>query len=265
LPLWSIEPADPLHRLMEILQAEGLWVATNVGGRQWPLLKGINLKIPAQQITVLLGESGAGKTILARAISGLLPEQLFVSRGRICYGGRDMSAPDSWIGIRGRKIFYAPQNAAACLDPVMPVGRQICETSRIGENELAELLAHLQFADPGRILRSYPFTLSGGENQRCLLAMALAARAELLILDEPTAELDVAAQEEFVGILQAQQRAHSLTVLLISHHLGFIKNIAQNLCVMFQGEMVDAGTPEKVLRSPGHAYTRDIAAYLGPH
>jgi ABC-type glutathione transport system ATPase component len=247
---------------MDILRAEDLWVEKIADGRRQPVLRGINLEIPSDQVTVLLGESGAGKTILARALTGLLPDGFVASRGRILFGRQDMSKPGSWDRVRGRKIFYAPQNAAASLNPVLTIGRQIRETSRISENELAVLLARLQFADPERILRSYPFTLSGGENQRCLLAMALAARAELLILDEPTAELDEVAQEEFVRVLQAQQRAHSLTVLLISHHLGFSKSIAQNLCVMFRGELVEAGTPETVLRSPGHAYTRDIAAYL---
>jgi ABC-type glutathione transport system ATPase component len=247
---------------MDILRAEDLWVEKIADGRRQPVLRGINLEIPSDQVTVLLGESGAGKTILARALTGLLPAGFFASRGRILFGGQVMSLPGSWARVRGRKIFYAPQNAAASLNPVLTIGRQIRETSRIPENELAVLLAHLQFADPERILRSYPFSLSGGENQRCLLAMALAARVELLILDEPTAELDEVAQEEFVRVLQAQQRSYSLTVLLISHHLGFIKSIAQNLCIMVRGELVEAGAPETVLRSPGHAYTRDIAAYL---
>jgi ABC-type glutathione transport system ATPase component len=251
-----------LAGLVDVLRAQDLWIEKSTAEGPLPVLRGITLEIPGGQVTVLLGESGAGKTILARALSGLLPDGFFVGRGRIEYGGQALSVPGDWLGIRGRKIFYAPQNAAASLNPVLTIGRQIRETSRMGEEELADLLARLQFAAPERILRSYPFNLSGGENQRCLLAMALAGRAELLILDEPTAELDAAAQEEFVRVLQAQQRAHALTVLLISHHLGFIKSIAQNLCVMSRGELVEAGTPEAILRSPGHAYSRDIAAYL---
>ncbi len=247
---------------MDILRAEDLWIEKSAAGGPPPILRGVHLGIPAGQVTVLLGESGAGKSLLARALSGLLPENFSISRGRIWYRRQLMDTPGSWSGVRGRKIFYAPQNAAASLNPVLTIGRQIRETSRLSENEITELLAHLQFADPERILHSYPFSLSGGENQRCLLAMALSGHAELLILDEPTAELDVAAQEEFVRVLQARQRSGSLTVLLISHHLGFVKNIAQQLCVMYRGELVDAGAPETVLGSPGHAYTRDIAAYL---
>ena len=253
---------DQACPLKALLRTEDLWVDWIAGGRRQPVLRGINLEIPCGQVTVLLGESGAGKTILARALIGLLPAGFFIGRGRILFNGRVMSAPGTWAGVRGREIFYAPQNAAASLNPVLTIGRQIRETSRLPETELLPLLALLQFADPERILRSYPFALSGGENQRCLLAMALAARARFLILDEPTAELDAAAQEDFVRVLQEQQRAYSLTLLLISHHLGFIASIAQNLVVMSRGELVDAGVPEAVLRSPVHPYTRDIAAYL---
>lgn len=263
MPPWRIELPDPLHSLMDILRAEDLWIEKETAAGPLPFLRGVRMAIPAGQVTVLLGESGAGKTLLARALSGLLPEHFSISRGRIWYRRQLMNAPGSWAGVRGQKIFYAPQNAAACLNPVLSIGRQIRECSRIGDRELADLLARLQFADPGRVLLAYPFALSGGENQRCLLAMALASRTEVLILDEPTAEIDAAAQDEFVRVLLEYQRAQALTILLISHHLGFIHSIAQNLCVMSKGEVVASGVPQAVLGSPGHAYTRDIAAYLG--
>jgi ABC-type glutathione transport system ATPase component len=247
---------------MGILRVEDLWVEKSAAAGSVPLLRSIDLDLPAGQVTVLLGETGSGKTLLARALSGLLPEGFRVSRGRILFRQQVMDTPASWSAVRGRKIFYAPQNSAASFNPVLTIGRQICECSRITDEELAGMLRRLQFADPGRILRSYPFALSGGENQRCLLALALATRADVLILDEPTAEIDCAAQEEFVEVLREYQRTDPLTVLLISHHLGFVENIAQYLCIMFRGELVDAGTPEDLIRSPGHAHSRDIAAYL---
>jgi ABC-type glutathione transport system ATPase component len=248
---------------MILLQAEDLWVESRSQGQQQPVLRAINFKIMANQVTVLLGESGAGKTMLARAFSGLLPEGFSVSRGFIAYRGKRLATPASWLEVRGSKIFYSPQNAAASLNPVLTIGRQIREYSRINENQLLEMLAGMEISDPRRILHSYPFMLSGGENQRCLLAMALAGRAELLILDEPTAELDSAAQAELIRVLLTYQRQYSLAVLLISHHLDLIKDIAKNLYIMCDGEIVDSGTPTDVFRSPRHPYTREIGAYLG--
>jgi ABC-type glutathione transport system ATPase component len=248
---------------MVLLQAEDLWVEGYGHGRQQPVLKAVDLKIMAGRITVLIGESGAGKTMLARALCGLLPDGFFVSRGRIAYQGKRLATPASWSRMRGRKFFYSPQNAAASLNPVLTIGRQIAETSRIGQEQLLDMLAGLRFADPQRILEAYPFMLSGGENQRCLLAMALAGRSELLILDEPTAELDPAARADFIRILQTCQRCYGLTVLLISHHLDLIRDIAQDLYVMCSGAIVDSGTFNVVLAAPGHPYTREIAAYLG--
>jgi peptide/nickel transport system ATP-binding protein len=245
-----------------MLRTEDLWVEKIVADGALPVLRGVTMDVPAGQVTVLLGESGAGKTMLARALSGLLPDGFRIRGGGIFYRGRPLRFPRAWDGIRGHKIFYAPQNAAACFNPVLTIGRQIRECSSISAAELEDLLACLQFADPQRILRSHAFALSGGENQRCLLALALACCEEVLILDEPTSEIDDAAHDEFIRVLLAYQRARSLTVLLISHHLGFIQGIAQNLCVMSRGEMVANGPQRTVLAAPAHAYTREIAAYL---
>jgi len=244
-----------------MLRAQDLWVEKTVGG-PLPLLRGIDMEIPAGRVTVLLGESGAGKTVLARALSGLLPAELRVSRGRVLFHGRPLAAARDWADVRGREIFYAPQNAAASFNPVLTIGRQIRESSSIGNDELEELLARLQFAEPGRVLRAYPFALSGGENQRCLLALALACGAGVLILDEPTSEIDAGAHDEFVKVLLECQRRRSLTILLISHHLGFIGKVADQLCILSGGEVVAAGEPQDVLASCGHPYAREIAAYL---
>jgi ABC-type glutathione transport system ATPase component len=245
-----------------MLRTENLWVEKSTAAGPVPVLRGISLAVPSGQVTVLLGESGAGKTILARALSGLLPDGMRVGGGRILFRGRELDRPGAWDALRGREIFYAPQNAAACLNPVLTIGCQIRECCRIGRDDLDALLVRLRFSDPQRILRSYSFALSGGECQRCLLAMALACCAEMLILDEPTSEIDATAQEEFIRVLLDYQRDRSLTVLLISHHLGFVQGIAHNLCVMSRGELLAAGTPSSVLASPHHAYMREIAAYL---
>jgi len=244
-----------------MLRVEDLWVE-RMAGERTAFLRGINLEIAAGSLTVLLGETGAGKTLLARALSGLLPDGFRIGRGRVLYRGRSLDTPRSWEGVRGRGIFYAPQNAGACLNPVLTIGRQLRECGRMDDRELSELLARLHLADPGRILGSYPFALSGGENQRCLLAMALASRAEMLILDEPTSEIDSASQDEFIRVLVEQQQARSLAVLLISHHLGFVRDVARSVCILSRGELVAAGSPQAVFASPSHPYAREIAAYL---
>ncbi|MCU0237030.1 MAG: ATP-binding cassette domain-containing protein [Acidobacteria bacterium] len=244
-----------------MLRAEGLWLE-KTAAPPVPLLRGVDLEVPAGRVTVLLGASGAGKTLLARALCGLLPPGVRIQRGRVLFQGREMASQKAWTGIRGREVFYAPQNAAASFNPVLTIGRQIRECSRLGGGELEELLARLQFADPGRVLRSYPFALSGGENQRCLLALALACGAGTLILDEPTSEIDAAAHDEFVHVLLEQQRRRGLSVLLISHHLGFVGRIADRLGILCGGEMVAAGEPLGVLASPVHPYAREIAAYM---
>jgi peptide/nickel transport system ATP-binding protein len=247
---------------MPVLQAEKLGVAREAGGGPIPVLHEIDLDLPDGEVTVLLGETGAGKTLLARALVGLLPSGFVQSAGRIRFRGRAMAGARDWEAVRGRGIFYAPQNAAACLNPVVTVGRQIGESSRCGAGEIAGLLERLRFADPGRVLRSCPHELSGGENQRVLLILALAARAEVLILDEPTAELDEEAQADCLRVLAEERRRRRLTVLLISHHLGSVRAVAARIGIMRCGEMVFAGAPAAVLAAPVHPYVREVAACL---
>lgn len=246
---------------MDMLRSEGLWLEKTAGPPS-PLLRGVDVQVPAGCVTVLLGASGAGKTLLARALCGLLPPGVRIQSGRVLFQGREMASPAAWTGVRGPEVFYAPQNAAASFNPVLTIGRQIRESSCLGNGELEELLACLQFTEPGRIMRSYPFALSGGENQRCLLALALACGAGVLILDEPTAEIDAAAHQEFVGVLLEHQRRRGLTVLLITHHLGFIDSAADKLCVLCNGEMVAAGDAPGALAASGHPYAREIAACM---
>lgn len=248
--------------MMAVLQAEKLCVDKAGPGGPRTVLRAIDLDLPEGEITVLLGETGAGKTLLARALTGLLPDGFRLRSGRILYRGRALDSPGAWCGVRGQGIFYAPQNAAASFNPVLTIGRQIRECGRSDDGEIEDLLARLRFAEPRRILRSYPHQLSGGENQRGLLALALAACPDVLILDEPTSELDADARDEFIRVLVDQQRCRALTVLLISHHLGFVRRIAASLCIMSQGEMVAAGDPAAVLASPVHPYVREIAACL---
>lgn len=241
-----------------MLQTRGLRVIDAATGRA--LLDGVDFDLAAGRITVLLGESGAGKTLLARSLAGLLPAGLR-ARGRICYRGREMD-DDAWEGVRGREVFYSPQNAAASLNPVLTVGAQAREESGLRRGGIEALLGRLRLADPARALRSYPHELSGGECQRCLLALALARGAGVLLLDEPFSEIDADAHDDLADFLRAEQRRSGLTVLLVSHHLGFVGRVADRLCVLAGGRVAACGDPAEVLASGRHPYVREIARYL---
>ena len=243
-----------------MLRAQGLWVDDPCQGRT--LLHGVDCHLQPGKVAVLLGASGAGKTLLARALCGMLPAGLRLGQGAVFFRGRRMAAND-WTGVRGRQVFYAPQNAAASFNPVLPLGRQVRECAvACGGPDLEPLLERLGIADPRRILRSYPHELSGGECQRCLLAMALASGAGTLLLDEPLAEIDPDAQDDFIRQLRQWQLRRELTVLLVSHHLGFVRRVADALHVLASGRMVACGADARSLAASGHADAMEIARAL---
>ncbi|HOW44167.1 MAG TPA: ATP-binding cassette domain-containing protein [Candidatus Aminicenantes bacterium] len=241
-----------------MLRTRGLRVVDAATGRA--LLEGVDFDLVAGRVTVLLGASGSGKTLLARSLAGLLPGELRAG-GRVFYRGREMDE-DAWQGVRGREVFYAPQNAAASLNPVLAVGGQLAEESDLGPGDLEALLGRLRLADPARALRAYPHELSGGECQRCLLALALSRRASVLLLDEPFSEIDAGAHDDLAAVLRAEQRRRGLTVLLVSHQLGLLGGLADRLCVLARGRVAACGDPAEVLASGRHPYVRAIARYL---
>ncbi|MCP5103004.1 MAG: ABC transporter ATP-binding protein [bacterium] len=226
-----------------------------------PLLKKVSIEIRKNKITGLIGESGSGKTILSKTLSALLPETIFFKEGIFSYKGETIDY-NRLKKLRGTHIFYTPQNAAASLNPVMKLKHQVNETSKIGPLELIELLKSLGFPDPQRILNAYPFELSGGENQRCLLAIAAALQPELLILDEPTAGLDQHLQGNFIRLVKEIQEQYDLTILLITHNLSIARNISDYVYIILQGEIVEQGTPEDLFSSPVHNYTKEIVRLL---
>jgi len=243
---------------MAFLETEELTVSVRTKTEGTVLLRNISLQVNSGEVTALIGESGAGKTLLAKTISGLLDPERFVIRGRMSLKGKpvaDWNSPRAW---RGRTILYAPQNAAASLDPVMRIGKQIRETSVVSEREVRRILQRLGFDDPERIMRAYPFELSGGENQRCLFALVLAMNPELLILDEPTAELDARVQLEMMALLEGFQKDLGLTLLILTHNLFLVRKMADWIYVIRNGTILEHGDRESVLNAPVHPYTREI-------
>ncbi|MCX6582965.1 MAG: ATP-binding cassette domain-containing protein [Candidatus Aminicenantes bacterium] len=222
-----------------------------------PLLQNVTIDIRKNKVTCLIGESGSGKTIFSKTIAALLPENVFIEQGDILYQGQSIDY-SMLKKSRGRRIFYTPQNAAASLNPALKINRQVNESSKLDQAQLLDLLSDLDFRDPERILNSYPFQLSGGENQRCLLAMAVALQPELLILDEPTSALDHHLQEGFMGLIKKVQQRFGLTILLITHNLSLVRNAADYIYIILNGEILEDGIPGDLLTCPRHAYTREI-------
>ncbi|MDQ1351863.1 MAG: peptide/nickel transport system ATP-binding protein ddpF [Acidobacteriota bacterium] len=222
-----------------------------------PFLKNVSIDLRKDKITCLIGESGSGKTIFSKTIAALLPENVFIEQGDIFYKGKAIDYC-TLKKSRGRLIFYSPQNAAASLNPVLKIKRQVNEWAKLDQTQLLDLFRDLEFQDPERVLNSYPFQLSGGENQRCLLAMAVAQQPELLILDEPTSAMDLHLQEEFMGLIKKVRQQFELTILLITHNLSLVRNAADYIYIILNGEIIEHGTPGDLLTSPGHAYTREI-------
>lgn len=237
-----------------ILRISGLEVGPETAGTE-PVLQELDLELPELALTTLIGESGCGKTMLCRALTALLPPGMIVRSGRIFFRGRQVDDPSE---LRGRSIFYAPQNAAASLNPTRRIKGQILESSRRPRRDLPAIMSRLGFNDPERVLQSYPFQLSGGENQRCLLALALCLQPELLILDEPTAALDPELQEETLELISEIQVEFGLSLLLVTHNLELVRRHAGWLAIMEKGRLVETGPAARILAAPQHPYSREI-------
>ena len=252
-----------------MLNVENLAVESN---QAVPILENINIQIKKNNITSLIGESGAGKTIFAKTLAALLPPHIVMTKGTIFYENQPVTY-NSLKKMRGSHIFYTPQNAPASLNPVIKIKTQIKETSKLEHRQLIKLLNDLGIQGPDRILNSYPFELSGGENQRCLLAMAIAQKPRLLILDEPTASLDQSLQESFMQLIKTIQQQYFLTILLITHNVSIAGNVSDFIYIILKGKIIEQGPPRELFSNPTHEYTKEIIHYFfasggqarGPH
>ncbi len=244
---------------MRALELADLWVAAPGPGGRTPLLRGVGLSLAAGEVAGLVGLSGAGKSLTARALAGLLPPPLVAVRGRLRLAGREvpLADPAGWRGLRGREVLLLFQQAGAALNPVMGVGAQIEEALRAGRGEgragarrrSREALARVGL-DPALAVRRPP-QLSGGQRQRVLLALAFALAPPVLLADEPTTGLDPAAQEGILALLAGLAQEAGSAVLFISHDLRAARTLCRRLAVMAAGRVVEAGATAAVLARAG--------------
>jgi oligopeptide/dipeptide ABC transporter ATP-binding protein len=229
---------------------------------------GVSFHVGPGETVGLVGESGCGKTIVALSILGVVPRPGRVVGGSIRFEGEELvGAPlERLRRVRGGGIGIVFQEPGAALNPVHAVGRQIADVLRLhrgmfgGEAraEAVRLLEEVGIPRAAERVRAYPHELSGGMRQRATIAMAVAARPRLLIADEPTTALDVIVQAEILGLLRQLQRDHRMALLLITHDVAVVEDLADRVLVMYTGKLVETGSAAELFREPRHPYTRGL-------
>ncbi len=236
-------------------------------GELWAV-DGISFDVEAGETVGLVGESGCGKTIVALSILDLIPHPGRVVSGRVLFEGRDLLRlpPEEMRRVRGAGIGIIFQEAAAALNPVYRIGNQIADVIRLHRglarrdawSEAVKVLAAMGIPEPEKRARSYPFELSGGMKQRAMIAIAMAGRPKLLIADEPTTALDLTVQAEISDLLRQIQDEYRMAILIISHDLELVADMADRTMVMYTGRLVETADTKELVGEPMHPYTQGL-------
>jgi peptide/nickel transport system ATP-binding protein len=236
-------------------------------------LRGIDLDVAPGEAVGLVGESGCGKSVTWLAALGLLPAKARIT-GSATLDGQEMlgAAPAVLDRVRGGRIAMIFQDPASSLNPVIRIGRQVEEALRLHRGlqgaaaraEARRLFDQVGIPDAARRLDAWPHELSGGQNQRVMIAMALAGRPELLVADEPTTALDVTIQAQILELLQELRRDTGMALVLISHDLGVVAETCDRVCVMYAGRIVEQAAVASLFARPTHPYTRGLLGALPP-
>jgi peptide/nickel transport system ATP-binding protein len=235
-----------------------------------PVLRRVSLAVDVGEVHGIVGESGAGKSTIAKAILGIIPSQVKLVGGRIAFEGRDLLSlsRNELRALLGRDIALVPQDPSTALNPSRRIEAQLTDGLRLKRGLSAKaarerahvLLEEVQIRDPERVLTSYPHQLSGGMRQRVLIAAAFGLEPKLVIADEPTTALDVTVQKQILRLIRSLQERHGTSVLFVSHDLGVVAKICDRLSVLYMGRVMEQGTTEAVLSAPRHTYTRALLA-----
>ncbi len=263
--------------MSDLLRVQDLKVEFAVHGGVVRAVKGASFRVGHASTVALVGESGSGKSVISQAIMGILPNVASVTGGSILFddpeaGGHvsNLATMDTegsaYRRIRGGRISIIFQEPMTSLSPLHTVGNQVTEavklhrdvTDRAAEDLAREMLGLVGFPDPAKAIRTYPFELSGGLRQRAMIAMALVCRPALLIADEPTTALDVTIQAQILKLIRDLQQELQMSVLMITHDLGVVANVADEVVVLYQGEVMEAGTLEDLFADPRHPYLQAL-------
>lgn len=233
-----------------------------------PVVEDFSLQVKQGEILGIVGESGSGKSTVIRAAMGLLGNTGAVTKGDIYYKGHnipDMSRKEL-RSLRGVEMGMIFQNAGASMSPVRTIGDQMYEAVRQHENisrreveeSAIDLFSRINLQDGRKILASYPFELSGGMNQRAAIVMAMLLRPELLFADEPTSALDVTVQAQVVEELCKMREIFGTAIVIVTHHIGVVRKMADHVAVMQKGRLVEYGTTQEVTENPQETYTKEL-------
>ncbi len=241
-------------------------------GRGDSVVRNISFKVHPGETLALVGESGSGKTVTCRAILRILPKIAQIRTGRVLLETPDGAIELSSLAdrqmrrVRGDRVSMIFQEPMRSLSPLHRIGNQVGEVLWLHRGASAKQARHavlatfeqVGFPDPERAFRSYPFELSGGMQQRAMIAMAMVSRPDLLIADEPTTALDVTTQAQVLGLIKDLQRETGMAMILVTHDLGVVANMAETVVVMHKGRVMESGAAEPLLRTPAHPYTRQL-------
>ncbi len=231
-------------------------------------IDGVSFVVKEGETLCIVGESGCGKSVTSLSIMGLLGRGGKVVKGEVLFEGKNLLelSEKELDKVRGNKLTMIFQDALSALNPVLTIGNQLSESIRshlhIDKKEAklraSELLLKVGLSEPERIMRKYPFTLSGGMRQRVMIAMALSCNPRLLIADEPTTALDVTIQAQIMRLLKELQKEYKMSVMLITHDIGLVAEMADRVLVMYAGQIVEESEVVELFRNPAHPYTKAL-------
>ncbi|WP_269525423.1 ABC transporter ATP-binding protein [Coraliomargarita parva] len=259
--------------MSDLLAVSDLRIAFHSKGAANEVVKGISFSVDSGGKTVaILGESGSGKSVTCLSLTRLLPAPPTCTvSGKILFNGRDVLAmkKEELRSIRGGGIAYIFQEPSASLNPVFTVGHQIAEAVKLHRPDIkdvkarvVELLELVGIRDAAKRYKAYPHEMSGGMQQRVMIAMALACEPKLLVADEPTTALDVTIQAQIMDLLRELREKLGMSIVLITHNFGIVKGFADEVIVMFRGDIVEQGPVDSVLENPQHPYTKALIACI---
>ena len=249
-----------------ILKVEDLKTSFMTSSGEVQAVRGVSFEVHKGEILGIVGESGSGKSVTSMSILRLLADTARIKNGKIEFEGTDLTkvSDKQMREIRGQKIAMVFQDPMSSLNPLIPVGKQVAEMIHVHHPEMKrdelqaatlELFREVRIPEAEKRLKSYPHEFSGGMRQRVVIAIAVACNPQILICDEPTTALDVTIQAQILQLLKEMQVKYKLTIVLITHDLGVVADIADRVAVMYAGDIVEIGTSDDIYYDPRHPYT----------